>query len=83
MKQDQDSDYDSYDDNEDNLNDDITDSDDSDMGSELFLIKSAQQGSRNWRDAEKYKEMKELNRLINDELYNGFDVGEYLRDEGY
>jgi len=36
---------------------------------------------RTWRDTEKYKEMRELYKIINDELYIGFDLEEYLEDE--
>lgn len=36
---------------------------------------------RNWRDAEKYKEMRELYNIINDDLYNGFDEDDYLDEE--
>ena len=32
---------------------------------------------RTWRDAEKYKEIKELYKIINDDLYTGFDVDEF------
>lgn len=37
---------------------------------------------RNWRDAEKYKEMRELYKIINDELYTGFDEDDYMDEEG-
>jgi hypothetical protein len=37
---------------------------------------------RTWRDAEKYKEIRELYRIINDDLYTGFDEEEFPdRDE--
>jgi len=36
---------------------------------------------RTWRDTEKYKEMRELYKIINDELYTGFDAEEFLEDE--
>ena len=32
---------------------------------------------RTWRDAEKYKEMRELYKIINDDLYTGFDEEEF------
>lgn len=36
---------------------------------------------RTWRDTEKYKEMRELYKIINDELYLGFDADEFPEDE--
>ena len=36
---------------------------------------------RTWRDAEKYKEIRELYKIINDDLYTGFDEEEFP-DEG-
>ena len=39
------------------------------------------QSRRTWRDTEKYKEMRELHKIINDELYSGFNVEEFLEDE--
>ena len=37
---------------------------------------------RTWRDAEKYKEIRELYKIINDDLYTGFDEDEFPdRDE--
>ena len=36
---------------------------------------------RTWRDTEKYKEMRELYKIINDELYTGFDAEEFLEDD--
>jgi hypothetical protein len=32
---------------------------------------------RTWRDAEKYKEIRELYKIINDDLYTGFDEEEF------
>jgi hypothetical protein len=32
---------------------------------------------RTWRDAEKYKEIRELHKIINDDLYIGFDDDEF------
>lgn len=39
------------------------------------------QSRRSWRDTEKYKEMRELYKIINDELYTGFDSEEYFENE--
>ncbi len=39
------------------------------------------QSRRTWRDTEKYKEMRELYKIINDKLYIGFDLEEFLEDE--
>ncbi|MBI4005177.1 MAG: hypothetical protein HY356_00805 [Gammaproteobacteria bacterium] len=36
---------------------------------------------RTWRDTEKYKEMKELYKIINDELYTGFLEDEFDENE--
>lgn len=36
---------------------------------------------RTWRDTEKYNELRELYRIINDELYTGFNAEEFLEDE--
>ncbi len=76
-------DYDDYDEDDDSIVDDdiqdITD-DEIELDDTAFLTKSHQE-ARTWRDAEKYKEMMELNKLINDELYIGFDAGKYLRNE--
>lgn len=36
---------------------------------------------RTWRDTEKYKEMRELYKTINDELYTGFEEEDFLEDE--
>ena len=37
---------------------------------------------RTWRDTEKYREMRELYKMINDELYTGFFYPEeYLEDD--
>jgi len=36
---------------------------------------------RTWRDAEKYKEMRELYKIINDDLYTGFDEEEFLDED--
>ncbi len=36
---------------------------------------------RTWRDTEKYKEMRELYKIINDELYTGFLEDEYDENE--
>lgn len=36
--------------------------------------------TRTWRDTEKYREMRELYRIINDELYNGFNEEEFSEE---
>ena len=53
-----------------------------DDGAKALLAEEAiVQSRRTWRDTEKYKEKRELNKIINDELYTGFDVEEFLEDE--
>jgi hypothetical protein len=37
---------------------------------------------RTWRDAEKYKEIRELYKIINDDLYNGFDEDAFPDADG-
>ena len=37
---------------------------------------------RTWRDAEKYKEIRELYKIINDDLYTGFDEEEFPDEDG-
>lgn len=80
-----DRDYDEYEDDDSIMEDDVTDYNETDSEfSEIpFLAKMQQQATRTWRDAEKYKELKELNRLINDELYVGFNARDFLGDEEY
>ena len=48
---------------------------------EALLEDDVPQSRRTWRDTEKYKEMRELYKIINDDLYNGFDTDEFLEDE--
>jgi hypothetical protein len=48
---------------------------------ELLAEEEIVQSRRTWRDTEKYKEMRELYKIINDELYTGFDAEEFLEDE--
>ena len=36
---------------------------------------------RTWRDTEKYKEIRELYKVINDDLYTGFEAEEFPEDE--
>ena len=38
---------------------------------------------RTWRDTEKYKEMRELHKIINDDLYTGYLDDGSLEDSGY
>lgn len=60
------------DDEEDFIDPDLTDED------EDRLLDEHDPGyRRTWRDAEKYKEMRELYKIINDDLYNGFDEDEF------
>ena len=37
--------------------------------------------TRTWRDTEKYREMRELYRIINDELYTGFNEEEFTEED--
>ena len=48
---------------------------------ELLAEEEIVQSRRTWRDTEKYKEMRELYKIINDELYTGFDAEEFLENE--
>lgn len=57
-----------------------TDLDMADEAADL-LEEEIVQSRRTWRDTEKYKEMRELYKIINDELYIGFDIEEFLEDE--
>ena len=77
--------YDEYEDDDSILEDEVTNFEgtDSEFSETPFLAKMQQGVTRTWRDAEKYKEMKELNRLINDELYIGFNARDFLGDEEY
>ena len=69
------SDYTEYDDE---LLDEEEDFIDSDMTDEDGLLDELDPGyKRTWRDAEKYKEMRELYKIINDDLYTGFDEDEF------
>lgn len=52
-----------------------------DSTNELLTAEEIVQSRRTWRDTEKYKEMRELYKIINDELYTGFDAEEFLEDE--
>jgi hypothetical protein len=52
-----------------------------DSTDELLAEEEIVQSRRTWRDTEKYKEMRELYKIINDELYTGFDAEEFLEDE--
>lgn len=55
---------------------DIFDPDMSDDDKEDLLDEQYPGYKRTWRDAEKYKEMRELYRIINDDLYTGLDENE-------
>jgi hypothetical protein len=53
-----------------------------DNGANVLLAEEAiVQSRRTWRDTEKYMEKRELYKIINDELYTGFDAEEFLEDE--
>jgi len=52
-----------------------------DSTDDLLAEEEIAQSRRTWRDTEKYKEMRELYKIINDELYTGFDAEEFLEDE--
>lgn len=52
-----------------------------DSADALLAEEEIVESRRTWRDTEKYKEMRELYKIINDELYTGFDAEEYLEDE--
>lgn len=60
------------DDEEDFIDPDLTDEDE-----DRLLDEHDPAYKRTWRDAEKYKEMRELYKIINDDLYNGFDEDEF------
>ncbi len=55
--------------------------DDLDLDDDSLLSNGEIRARRTWRDTEKYKEMRELHKLINDELYSGFDYDEF-EEEG-
>ena len=64
------------DDEEDYIEPDLMEEDEEGLGED-----EADPGfKRNWRDAEKYKEVQELYKIINDDLYSGFDKDEFLDD---
>lgn len=66
---------------------DEDDFDDSDIDIEtedddiLLSPETAPGYKRSWRDTEKYKEMRELYKLINDELYTGFNDSDFLEND--
>ena len=64
-------------DDEDIIDPDIND------GDEDGLLDEQNPGyKRTWRDAEKYKEMRDLYKMINDDLYTGFDEYEFQEFDG-
>jgi hypothetical protein len=74
--------YSDYDDSLLEESEDLVESDlDIADGEAELLAEEIVQSRRTWRDTEKYKEMRELYKIINDELYIGFDVEEFLEDE--
>lgn len=74
--------YSDYDDSLLEESEDLAESDlDIADGEADLLAEEIVQSRRTWRDTEKYKEMRELYKIINDELYIGFDVEEFLEDE--
>ena len=58
-----------------------SDLDISDEIADVLVKEEVIQSRRTWRDTEKFKEMRELYKIINDELYTGFDEEEFLEDE--
>jgi len=74
--------YSDYDDSLLEESEDLAESDlDIADGEADLLAEEIVQSRRTWRDTEKYKEMRELYKIINDELYIGFDIEEFLEDE--
>lgn len=78
--------YNEYDSEDDVMEEDegFIDSDldiDSDETEGLLADEDSIRFRRTWRDTEKYKEMRELYKIINDELYTGFDEEDFLENE--
>ena len=65
------------DDEEDFIEPDLADEDEED----LVEDEEDPRFKRTWRDAEKYKEIRELYKIINDDLYTGFDEDEFQDEE--
>lgn len=76
--------YTDYEDDDAMMDDDYDDADiDIDGDDEDMLHKedTPMNYKRSWRDTEKYKEMRELYRLINDELYTGINDSDILEND--
>ena len=78
--------YNDYDDDAPALeeDDDLIDSDpevDGNVDVPLLAGQECVSYRRTWRDTEKYKEMMELYKIINDELYTGFNIEEFLEEK--
>lgn len=57
------------------------DMDISDQDDDLLPESDGIRAARTWRDTEKYREMRELYRIINDELYIGFNAEEFTEED--
>jgi len=67
------------------LDDDFAESD-GEIGLEdedISLADDAARVKRSWRDTERYMEMRELYRIINDELYTGIFTEDIFNNEDY
>ena len=76
--------YTEFDDGDAMMDDDFNDSDiDIDAGDEELLVspENVPAYKRSWRDTEKYKEIRELYKLINDELYTGINDSDFLEND--
>jgi len=69
--------YTNYDDKLLNDEEDFIDPDMTDEDEDGLLADQDPGYKRTWRDAEKYKEMRKLYKIINDDLYTGFDEEEF------
>lgn len=76
--------YADFDDGDAMIDDDLVDSDIDIETEDNDILQSTEPPlgyRRSWRDTEKYKEMRELYRLINDELYTGFNDSDFLEND--
>jgi hypothetical protein len=78
--------YVNYDDKDDGtmMDDDAfidTDLDISEQDEGLLSSDNIFRAIRTWRDTEKYREMRELYKIINDELYTGFYEEEFIEED--
>ena len=58
-----------------------TDIDISEQDEDLLSGDDSFRATRTWRDTEKYREMRELYKIINDELYTGFYEEEFTEED--